>query len=104
MFIPVKTKFLVKTKFSTIVIEPQVGLNELHFNFGNLALQSLPKDLRYVYEPEVNSPFPEEEPRKEAVGGDEEDNWKHLADVVFSVGDAEFHCHKVRTAILDNVV
>ncbi|GAU91949.1 hypothetical protein RvY_04105 [Ramazzottius varieornatus] len=89
----VKTKFLVKTKFSTIVIEPQVGLNELHFNFGNLALQTLPKDLQYVYEPEVNSPFPEE-PRNAVVGGADDDNWKHLADVVFSVGDAEFHCHK----------
>ena len=86
-------------RFSTIVIEPQVGVNELHFNFGHLALQTLPKDLRYVYELEVDNPF--------ADGGatptEEEESWLHLADVIFSVDDVEFHCHKVRIIITHNV-
>ncbi|XP_055354902.1 ankyrin repeat and BTB/POZ domain-containing protein 1-like isoform X2 [Paramacrobiotus metropolitanus] len=83
-----EAKFFVATKMGrtrvrTLVIEPRAGQHELHADLAQLARHALPPaDFHCL-------PFDDDND-----GPDDEDEWRHLADVVFVVEGQHFRCHK----------
>ncbi|OWA52724.1 Ankyrin repeat and BTB/POZ domain-containing protein 1 [Hypsibius exemplaris] len=79
----VKTKFTTRiaNQWTTLVVEPQIGSNELHYNFGNLARHAIP---------DVGSSGDVDD-----LSLDEDAFWSGLSDVIFDVEQKRFRCHKV---------